>query len=187
MTDPGRARLPRLRSAACAWRPGRGLSVVAAGLFTAGVVATIIRPPQPRLVWNASASAPIGLYLVAPGASPAVGGMVIAQVPERVRRLAARRHYIPAGTPLVKRVAAVAGDRACARGQRISINGRWVASRRAVDGAGRPMPWWNGCHTLGAGALLLLMDDPASFDGRYFGPTGAVDVLGRARLLWRRP
>ncbi|WP_238147013.1 S26 family signal peptidase [Rhizorhabdus dicambivorans] len=163
------------------------MSAVAIGLLTGGGAATIILPPQPRLVWNASASAPIGLYLIVPDALPDVGEMVIAQVPERVRRLAARRGYIPAGAPLVKRVVAVAGDRVCAHGHSISINDRWTASRRATDGAGRPMPWWNGCYTLGAGAIVLLMDNPGSFDGRYFGPTRARDVIGRAHQLSARP
>lgn len=35
-------------------------------------------PPAPRLVWNATASAPIGLYGVLPGVAPARGEMVIA-------------------------------------------------------------------------------------------------------------
>lgn len=38
-------------------------------------------PPAPRLVWNASASAPVGLYVVSSGAWAAPGDMVIARVP----------------------------------------------------------------------------------------------------------
>ena len=56
----------------------------------------------------------------------------------------------------------------------------------ARDRAGRLMPWWRGCTTLDRGALLLLNDPPASFDGRYFGPSRRTDVIGRATPLWLR-
>src|SRR3546814_11532003 len=61
---------------------------------------TMAFPPAPRLVWNASASAPIGLYAVTPGAPVGPGDMVIARVPDPWRMLAARRHYLPANVPL---------------------------------------------------------------------------------------
>ena len=94
---------------------------------------SILFPPAPRLVWNASASAPIGLYWVRPGAAVARGDMVIAWTPAPFRRLAAERHYVPENVPLVKRVAGVAGDRICAIREAISVNGRKVAARRARD------------------------------------------------------
>jgi type IV secretory pathway protease TraF len=115
------------------------------------------------------------------------GDMVIARTPLSVRALAAGRHYIPANVPLVKRVAGVPGDRVCAAGVTITVNGRPLAARRASDRLGRPLPWWTGCRTLRDGALLLVMaDTPDSFDGRYFGPTSPSDVIGKATLLWRR-
>lgn len=159
---------------------------VALGLLGAGLAATIALPPRPRLVWNASASAAIGLYVVKPASTPAAGDMVIARVPEPYRIFAARRHYLPANVPLVKRVRAEPGDTVCAFGPTIFVNGRRIAQRRAADARGRVMPWWEGCATLRRGALLLLMDHPDSFDGRYFGPTERGDILGTARLLWRR-
>jgi type IV secretory pathway protease TraF len=30
------------------------------------------------------------------------------------------------------------------------------------------------------------MDAPGSFDGRYFGISTRADLVGRARLIWRR-
>ena len=143
-------------------------------------------PPSPRLVWNTSASAPIGLYAVMPGAFVEPGDMVVARVPKRYRLLAASRRYLPMNVPLVKRVAAYAGDEVCALGKDIFLNRRWIARRRAVDAAGLPMPWWSGCMVLRGRQLFLLMDSPFSFDGRYFGPTEGSDVIGKARLLWRR-
>ena len=151
------------------------------------IAGTLLAPPRPRLLWNASASAPVGLYAVGGGAAPVRGDMVIARVPGEFRMFAARRRYLPANVPLVKRVAAMAGDEVCAAGARVTVNGRLVARRLDRDGAGRPMPWWSGCAELRIGEYFLLMtDSPASFDGRYFGVSEAGDIVGKARLTWRR-
>ncbi len=72
------------------------------------------------------------------------------------------------------------------KGKMVVVNGRHVAGRRRSDGAGRPMPSWDGCRDLGEGEYFLLMDDPASFDGRYFGITQEEELVGRAVLLWGR-
>jgi conjugative transfer signal peptidase TraF len=164
-------------------RLGRRIAMTGAGIYL--VLLSAVLPPAPRLVWNASASAPIGLYLVSPGAWVEPGDMVIARLPPHVRGLAATRRYLPMNVPLVKRVAAYAGDEVCAFGQEIFVNGQWIAERRNADARGRPMPMWTGCTLLRGRQLFLLTDSPASFDGRYFGPTEAADVIGKARLLWR--
>lgn len=155
---------------------------IGAGLL----LASAAFPPAPRFVWNASASAPIGLYAVSPDGLAEPGDMVIARVPEPYRRLAATRRYLPLNVPLVKRVAAAAGDEVCALGYEIFVNGRWIAERRSTDGAGRSMPSWIGCLRLHGRQLFLLMDAPTSFDGRYFGVTEGADVIGKARLIWTR-
>jgi conjugative transfer signal peptidase TraF len=165
-------------------RLGRRIAITGAGIGILLLSAAL--PPAPRLVWNASASAPVGLYVVSPGAWVEPGDMVIARVPERFRRLAAERGYLPMNVPLVKRVAAYAGDEVCALGPQIFVNGRPITVRRAADREGRRMPAWSGCIRLHGRQLFLLMDNPASFDGRYFGPTEDTDVIGKARLLWRR-
>ena len=163
-----------------------GRRMAAAGVGLGLVLLSAVLPPAPRLVWNASASAPQGLYTVTPGAWAEPGDMVIARVPLRYRELAAARRYLPMNVPLVKRVAAHAGDQVCASGRVIFVNARRVAERRATDRKGRPMPTWEGCTVLRGRQLFLLMDHPTSFDGRYFGPTMAADVVGKARLLWAR-
>lgn len=161
-----------------------------AAILSVGIAllaSTIALPPAPRLVWNASASAPIGLYAVTPGVPVDPGDVVIAKVPDPWRMMAAQRRYIPANVPLVKRVAAVAGDEVCALGQEIFVNGKWLAERRLADAQGRSLPRWNGCVRLRGRQLFLLMaDSPASFDGRYFGVTEGGLVVGKARLLWAR-
>lgn len=174
-----------LRRARCERR--RRVRLLAFGL--AGVLvlaAPAVAPPVPRLVWNVSASAPVGLYAVFPGAALERGTIVAARAPEAVRKLASARHYIPANVPLVKRVAAIPGDLVCAPDAWLKVEGRSLALRRPRDAAGRPMPWWRGCRRLGAHEYLLLMPAPASFDGRYFGPVDRAAILGKAVLLWVR-
>ncbi len=142
--------------------------------------------PAPRVIWNASASAPVGLWRVHPEAPIRTGAMVLARTPASVPRLAAMRHYLPANVPLLKRVAARDGDDVCALGRHIMINGRRVAVRRAADRQGRALPWWRGCERLRGGRLFLLMDAPDSFDVRYFGPVDEAAVIGTATPLWLR-
>lgn len=176
-----------MTDAALGKRSSRYLWVIGCSGLTVALAATLVAPPRPRFVWNASASAPVGLYTVGEAAPLARGDMVIARLPDDFRLFAARRHYLPANVPIVKRVAAVGGDKICAAGPRVVVNGRLAARRLDRDGAGRLMPRWSGCVELGPGELFLLMtDSAASFDGRYFGVTDAGDIVGRARLLWRR-
>lgn len=156
-------------------------------LATMPVMATAVCRMPMLLVWNASASAPIGLYWVDRHAQIRSGDMVVGWAPQAARALAAARNYIPADVPLVKRVAAVEGNRVCAEGALVSIDNRRVASRLHHDFAGRPIPWWNGCRTLGRSEYFLLMDEPRSFDGRYFGITSGSDLVGRGVLLWAEP
>lgn len=170
-------------------RRGRRVRWALAGvcaMLTAALGASIAAPPRPLLLWNASASAPVGLWRVMPDVRAGRGEMVVARLAEPWRGLAARRRYLPANVPLIKRVAAVQGDRICAFEAWVFVEGRLVATRRRADVAGRPLAWWHGCRTLRDGATLLLMDDPASFDGRYFGPTERRAIIGKALPLWVR-
>lgn len=163
----------------------RAISAVA-GLLVAALAATSLAPPRPRLVWNASASSPVGLYWVTPDAALARGDRVVAWPPPAARTLAAARHYLPGNVPLVKRVAALPGDRICGDASALRINGRRVAARLQHDARGRPLVAWRGCRTLAGNALLLLADAPASYDGRYFGASRNADIVGKATPLWLR-
>ena len=164
----------------------RMVAVAAAAVIATILVGTLLWPPRPLLVWNASASSPIGLYLIGPPTGAGRGDTVIAWPPEPARELGAERRYLPRNVPLVKRVAAVAGDRVCAVGEAVFVNGRLETLRRASDPSGRPMPWWTGCEELSGGDLFLLTPEVAdACDGRYFGITRRSEIVGRARLLWR--
>jgi conjugative transfer signal peptidase TraF len=149
---------------------------------------SLLWQPRPILVWNSSASSVRGLYRVATPGRLRRGDIVIAWAPPAARRLAAERGYLPLRVPLVKPVAAIAGDRVCAAGKRILVNGRVAAVRRAHDRKGRLLPRRSGCHVLRRGELFLLSTGVAeAFDGRYFGITHSRDVVGKASLLWASP
>lgn len=165
------------------------VTLLTAELFGALFAAVAWLDPQPRLIWNASASAPIGLYRLHPGTRPKVGQLVAIMPPPALARFMAERHYLPEATPLLKYVAALPGQRVCRHAARVTIDGRQVATALPHDRHGRPLPGWRGCRIIGAGALFLLNAPADSFDSRYFGalPTSrlrgvAVPILTRDTL-----
>ena len=162
---------------------------VVAFFGTLAIVALGAKPSPGRalVIWNATASAPIGLYRATHAQMPSRGDLVLALPTPSLAAFAARRGYLPSGIPLVKRIAAIAGDAVCTRGQAMFVNGRFEAERLAADSQGRSLPTWSGCRTLRAGEVLLLMPEvPTSFDGRYFGPTPASQIVSILDPLWTR-
>jgi conjugative transfer signal peptidase TraF len=142
---------------------------------------------HPLIVWNATASAPIGFYRLRPaGERPLRKGDIVLVRPDTESvQLYAERGYLPLGVPLLKRIAATAGQIVCEQDGMVSIDGRHVADALRADGRGRPLISWHGCRPLRDDEVFLLMADvPASLDGRYLGPTSVGSVLGRATPLW---
>lgn len=169
-------------------RRARLFAVVAAGLASLGLLGfAIFGRPRPLLIYNASASAPIGFYRVLPVGPIRRGDLVLVRTPNSVRPLAARRGYLPATVPLVKRIAALSGDTVCALHYVVRIDGQIVADQLIADHLGRPLPHWTGCHTLRPGEVFLLMAGVRdSFDSRYFGPVPTHAIIGRLVPLWHR-
>lgn len=144
------------------------------------------RAARPTLVWNVTGSAPVGLYRVLPLAPVLhVGELVLVRPAPADARLYAERGYLPAGVPLLKRIAATTGQTVCEQNGRVSIDGRYLASALPVDVRGRPLAAWSGCRRLRADEIFVLMADvPTSLDGRYFGPTATMSLIGCAQPLW---
>ncbi len=141
--------------------------------------------PRPWIVYNASASAPLGFYVVHAAKRLDRHDFVLARPSKTAGELAAQRGYLPLGVPLVKRVAALPDDRVCGLGRTISINGEATAYRLVRDRAGRALPHWQGCLRLKPDEVFLLTADvPDSFDGRYFGPVQRDAVIGKLTPLW---
>lgn len=163
-------------------RARKTIAVAAIGLCLIGF-APIINP-NPLLVWNASPSAPVGLYRLGFGA-PRVGDLALVRMPAPVAQLAYLRGYLPRTVPLVKHIAALPREHVCAFNHVIIIRGDIVARRLATDKQGRPLPWWNECRALSDDEIFLLNGlDGSSFDSRYFGPVPLKNIIGRLVPLW---
>ncbi|TGT57755.1 S26 family signal peptidase [Mesorhizobium sp. M00.F.Ca.ET.170.01.1.1] len=163
----------------------RARNVIACTAFGLALIGfSAFAKPSPWLVWNASASAPVGLYRVVAGV-PARGDLVLARAPEFIVGLAAERGYLPRNVPLVKRVAALPREHVCAFNEAIIIGGKIVARRLATDMHGLTLPWWNDCRALSGNEVFLLNGAASrSFDSRYFGPVPTQNVIGRLVPLW---
>lgn len=156
-----------------------------AGAVVAATLATLAVPVSRYAVWNATASVPTGLYAIRGKASLHVGERVAIEPPPALRALLSERGYLPTGIPLIKRIAAVSGQRICRFGHGVTIDGDFAAAARARDRLGRPLPAWFGCRTLRSGDLFVMNPAaPDSFDGRYVGVLREADVIGRATPVW---
>jgi len=165
-------------------RFGYAMSAYFAAMAT---VVTAFVHPSPRLIWNASASVPIGLYSLNSGGLPRVGSLVAVTPPSLLADYMARRHYLPLGLPLLKHVAARGGQRVCRRGDRILVDDRAIGRALVRDRRGRPLPVWSGCVRLASDQIFVMNAGVAdSFDGRYFGALPAAAIAGRLTAIWVR-
>ncbi|WP_430414042.1 S26 family signal peptidase [Parasphingorhabdus sp.] len=149
------------------------------------LVAATVQKSPPRLIWNASASVPIGLYSVSPKREYHVGDLVAAMPRHEIAQFLDHGGYVPAGVPLLKHVAAESGQTICRNDTQISVDGTVIGVARWRDSRDRELPYWLGCLTLNDHQIFLMNTHvPDSFDGRYFGPFERSTIVGRARPMW---
>lgn len=153
----------------------------------------------PKLIWNASASTPIGLYAIGGPGRLDVTDLLAVRAPEPLATFLSDGGYLPRGAPLVKHVAALPGQRVCRTGLAITVDAVPMGDALGRDRRGRPLPVWQGCRVVADGELFLMnWEVRDSLDGRYFGPLPASSVIGRAtpvytdedgdgRFVWRAP
>jgi conjugative transfer signal peptidase TraF len=163
-----------------------GLRTVVWAALGVGVIALpIMAPPSVQLIYNATASAPLGWYAVVSVTTPRVRDVVLARLPSSAAALAEQRHYLPQSVPILKRVGAVAGQRVCVRNGVLTIDRELPVRLLERDGLGRPLTPWPGCRALNPEEVFLLSHDSlSSFDSRYFGPIPKQLIIGRAVALW---
>lgn len=161
-----------------AWAVATYFSVLATG------VAAFVDPPK-KLIWNASASAPVGLYRVVPVDRIDVTDLAVVMPPDELANFLDKRRYLPKGLPLLKRVLALGGTEVCRSGTDITAYGMSYGQARARDSQGRWLPVWQGCRQIAESEVFFMnWDAPDSFDSRYFGPLPLTTVIGRAIPLW---
>jgi len=156
------------------------------GLASVAIGALILAPflsHQKRLIWNRTASAPIGLYWVKDGPVSYDRWAVLSPKSD-AGEWAEDNGFIGEDWPLLKAIEGLPGDEICRDNQAILINGDVRAIALEQDHMRRDLPVWSGCRTLSVGEIFLLNIHPKSLDGRYFGVTKLEDVDGIAVLLF---
>ena len=150
-----------------------------------GVAIASFVPTPLRLVWNASASVPIGLYDLAPPHPLTVGDLVAALPDKPLSDFIVGRGYIGRNVPLMKRVMGLPGQQVCRAGDTVTVDAVPLGEALDRDRLGRPLPVWQGCQRIGDGQVFLMNPDVRdSLDGRYFGPLPARAVIGKATPLY---
>lgn len=154
-------------------------------LIALAATATLVVRPRPLLIWNASASVPIGFYAIECAGQLHVTELVAVDPPPELASFLAERRYLPRGVPMLKRILALPGQNVCRTGRTVSIDGIAMGEALDSDSQRRPLPVWQGCQRVPTGSIFLMNQGSAhSFDGRYFGLLPASMIVGRAVPLW---
>jgi conjugative transfer signal peptidase TraF len=164
--------------------PRAGRTAPAFLLFGLAVLTAIcLVSTRPVLLLNRTPSEPLGFY-IRTARVPARGDIIAFKTPAQAFPYADQMMGFLHHRPLLKAVAAVAGDRVCTLAGELVVNGVARAPIAAVDHRGRALPHWVGCRRLDAGELFVFSARvPDSFDSRYYGPVRLGDVLGVYKLV----
>ena len=162
-------------------------TLLLSGIALALIGASAAVRSDPVLLWNPSPSVPVGFYILTPIDTLEVGALVAVRPPRALETWLVDNRYVGRDTPLLKRIAALPGAEVCREGSAIQIDGEAVAEALERDRLDRPLPVWTGCRVLADGQIFFLnAREPASLDGRYFGPLDDEVIIGRATPLWTR-
>lgn len=164
---------------------GRVVTPLTTLVAATAVLSSIAARPIPRLLWNASESAPIGLYLIQPSGRLFVTELVAVEPPEPLATFLANGRFLPRGIPMLKRVLALPGQTVCREELRITVDKTVMGVARRHDSRGRLLPVWQGCHVVADGEVFLMnLQSADSLDGRYFGVLPTSAIIGRAKPVW---
>ena len=78
---------------------------------------SVVIHPATRLIWNATASTPVGLYRLQSVSPLHVGDLIVIRPPADIARM------LPLGVPLLKPVAALSGQSVCRIGAAVTVDG----------------------------------------------------------------
>lgn len=162
----------------------RAAYVIMTTVATVGVAYAATLPTPLKLIWNVSASVPIGLYSLEPADHLEVTDLVAVMPPPPLAAFLIARGYLGEGTPLLKRVMGLPGQEVCRLGEAITVDGVPLGEALPRDRLGRDLPVWQGCRRIAPDHLFLINPDVGdSLDGRYFGLIPATTIIGRAMPL----
>ena len=163
-----------------------------AAIAAIAMIPSVLHVADIRL--NLSTSLPAGLYREIPG-PVTVGDLALACPPSGPATATARRRgYYASGLrcpgrlgPVVKIVAAAAGDHVVADLSGLVVNGRRIPCTAPLsrDSAGRPLEPATHSDILSADQVWLTASySPRSFDSRYHGPWPRASLRGRIVPIW---
>jgi len=159
--------------------------VMATYFAAMGVAVAAIVPVPVKLLWNASASTPLGLYDLATPNGLKAGDLVAVRPPKPLADFMVGRGYIGRGVPLLKSIAALPGQQVCRVGRIVTVDGVRLGEAQDRDRRRRVLPVWQGCRRIAPDQLFLMNPSVRdSLDGRYFGPLPRAAVMGRATPLY---
>lgn len=169
---------PRLPARQRAWVAGRGRGRRGEGGIRTRVLAGLVLAAALSTRWvrlNVSGSLPYGLYRLAPIPQPLPRDtIVLLPVPEAVQ------HVWSKWVPLLKPVAAVAGDTVCNLDGVLQINGvSYGPILRTAHGT--PLPHMlQGCFVVQEGEVFLASHVGKSLDSRYFSCVRISELTAHA-------
>ena len=102
-----------------------------------GVAVAAFIPTSTKLIWNATASAPIGFYTIAPADQLEVPELDVVMPPEPLADFMVERGYVGRGVPLLKRVLGLPGQRVCRSRDLITVDGIEMGEALDRDRLGR--------------------------------------------------
>ena len=167
---------------------------VAAGLAAAGVLLFSVGATTEiaGLRINTSYSLPLGIYITT---NDATSRLIEFCPAPPFSAESAWRGYRTLGTacsdgrvPLLKPIAAVAGDRVVLSADGMRVNGILLPRTAPLfrDAAGRSLrPWRFGSYEVETGTVWVASTyNPSSYDSRYMGPINITQIRARLRPLW---
>lgn len=163
------------------------------GILLAPLLGIVVALHAYGLSFNVTDSMPIGLYHVERLGLPVIRGTVVqACLPTPIAAVGRAQGYLMAGScpdgaaPVLKIVAAAAGDQVQLLDRQIRVNGESLSgsATAATDSRGRHIAHVpRGTYRLTRDQLWFWTPNPRSWDSRYYGPVADRQVLGRATLL----
>lgn len=130
------------------------------------------------LIYNHTASVPVGWYIVIPSNNYHAGDYVVFKVPHDIQSLAVNRGWMKENDTMLKIIGAVEGDtyRAEKDSKRFLINEKYIGEIFLHDKDGRSLPTHFGEFVVGRDEFLPISYHPFSFDGRYFGCVSVKNI-----------
>ena len=154
----------------------RLMVLAAAPISAAALLAASL--PHPLLLWNQTASEPVGLY-VRSSTTLRPGVIIAFRAPASAFPYADQRMGYLRRVPILKAIAAREDDRVCTNGGVLVIKGQRRGLVFDLDSHGDHLPTWRGCRRLTHGEVFVFSDRvPNSFDSRYYGPIRQTSIVG---------